>query len=102
MLGICNGFQVLCEAHLLPGALLPNEGRRFVFRQVDLDVVSADTPFARACAPGDRLSIPVKHTTGRYYAPEGVLDDMEAHDQIILRYAPGTTPTARCATSPAS
>jgi phosphoribosylformylglycinamidine synthase len=92
VLGICNGFQVLCEARLLPGALLPNAGRRFVFRQVDLDVVNADTPFARACAPGDVLSIPVKHTTGRYYAPEDVLDELEAHDQIILRYGAGDNP----------
>jgi phosphoribosylformylglycinamidine synthase len=92
VLGICNGFQVLCEARLLPGALLPNAGRRFVCRQVDLDVVSSDSAFARACAPGDVLSIPVKHTTGRYYAPEDELDSLEAHDQIILRYASGHNP----------
>jgi phosphoribosylformylglycinamidine synthase len=55
-------------------------------------VVSSDSPFARACAPGDVLSIPVKHTTGRYYAPEGVLDELEAHDQIILRYSAGHNP----------
>ena len=59
MLGICNGFQVLCEAHLLPGALLPNTSLRFVFRQVELEVVDPDTAFTRACAPGQRLSIPV-------------------------------------------
>ena len=70
VLGICNGFQVLCEARLLPGALLPNVSLRFICRQVELEVVDADTPFTRACEPGDRLSIPVKHTTGRYYAPE--------------------------------
>ena len=65
MLGICNGFQVLCEAGLLPGALLPNTELRFVCRQVDLEVVDADTPFTNPCAPGERLSIPAKHTTGR-------------------------------------
>jgi phosphoribosylformylglycinamidine synthase I len=92
VLGICNGFQVLCEAGLLPGALLPNEGLRFLCRQVDLDVVSSDTPFARACTPGETLSIPVKHTTGRFYAPEAVLEGMEADGQIILRYAAGNNP----------
>src|SRR3954453_18198872 len=69
VLGICNGFQVLCEAHLLPGALLPNVGLRFLCRQVECEVVDAGTPFTRACAERERLSVPVKHTTGRYYAP---------------------------------
>jgi len=87
VLGICNGFQVLCEAGLLPGALLANVGLRFVCRQVALDVVNADTPFTRACDPGQLLSIPVKHTTGRYYAPHEELERMEAHGQIVLRYA---------------
>jgi phosphoribosylformylglycinamidine synthase len=84
VLGICNGFQVLCEAGLLPGALLPNVSLRFVFRQVELEVVDADSPFTRACAVDDRLSIPVKHTTGRYYSPEPV--------HVLLRYAPGQNP----------
>src|SRR5207302_3750092 len=84
VLGICNGFQVLCEAHLLPGALLPNTSLKFVFRQVELEVEDADTPFTRACAPRERLSIPVKHTTGRFYSPEPV--------DVVLRYAPGQNP----------
>ena len=92
VLGICNGFQILCEAGLLPGALLPNAGLRFVCRHVDCVVEDDDTPFTRACARGDVLSIPVKHTTGRYYAPEEALDELEAHDQIVLRYAPGHNP----------
>jgi phosphoribosylformylglycinamidine synthase I len=92
VLGICNGFQVLCEAGLLPGALLPNTSLRFLFRQVDLVVESADTPFTRACTQGERLSVPVKHTTGRYYAPEPVLDELEAAGQVVLRYAPGQNP----------
>jgi phosphoribosylformylglycinamidine synthase I len=92
VLGICNGFQVLCEAGLLPGALLPNAGRRFVCRQVELEVVNRDTPFTRACEPEQTLSIPVKHTTGRYYAPEEALDELEAHGQIVLRYGPGQNP----------
>ena len=89
VLGICNGFQVLCEAGMLPGALLPNTSLRFVFRQVSLTVENADTPFTRACVRGDLLSIPAKHTTGRYYAPEPVLDLLEANGQVVLRYAPG-------------
>ena len=82
VLGICNGFQILCEAGLLPGALLINDNLRFVFRQVLLDVADHDTPFTRNCPP--TLSIPVKHTTGRYYTPEPV--------QVVLRYAPGQNP----------
>jgi phosphoribosylformylglycinamidine synthase I len=92
VLGICNGFQVLCEAGLLPGALLPNEGLRFVCRQVELLVENADTTFTRACEPGDRLSIPVKHMSGRYFAPPELLDELEAGGQVALRYAPGQNP----------
>jgi phosphoribosylformylglycinamidine synthase len=84
VLGICNGFQVLCEAGLLPGALLRNVSLKFVFRQVALEVVDAETPFTRACTEGDRLSIPVKHTTGRYYS------DRPVH--VVLRYATGENP----------
>jgi phosphoribosylformylglycinamidine synthase I len=87
VLGICNGFQVLCEAGLLPGALLPNLGLRFLCRQVDVSVVNAETPFTRACEARALLSIPVKHTTGRYHAPPDVLDGLEAHGQIVLQYA---------------
>jgi len=89
VLGICNGFQVLCEAHLLPGALLGNANLRFTFRQVDLDVVGLDSPFTGACAPGQRLSIPAKHSWGRYYAPEETLRAIEEAGQVLLRYAPG-------------
>jgi phosphoribosylformylglycinamidine synthase subunit PurQ / glutaminase len=89
VLGICNGFQVLCEAGLLPGALLPNTSLRFVSRQVELEVVHAETPFTAACSPGERLSIPAKHTTGRFWAPDPVLDELEANDQVVLRYAAG-------------
>jgi phosphoribosylformylglycinamidine synthase I len=92
VLGICNGFQVLCEAHLLPGALLPNVSLRFVFRQVELEVAAPDTAFTSACEPGRRLSIPVKHTTGRFYAPEHELDRLESAGRVVLRYAPGHNP----------
>jgi phosphoribosylformylglycinamidine synthase len=92
VLGICNGFQVLCEAGLLPGALLPNESVRFVCRQVELVVENADTPWTRECRGGDRLSIPVKHMSGRYFAPPELLDELEASGQVALRYAPGQNP----------
>ena len=92
VIGICNGFQVCCEAGLLPGALLPNLGLRFVCRQVDLDLVNAETAFTRAFAPGARLSIPVKHTTGRYYAPPEMLERLERDGQVVLRYAAGENP----------
>ncbi len=95
VLGICNGFQVLCEARLLPGALLPNANLRFTSRQVHLEVVHADTAFTRACGAGaggpatDRLSIPAKHSWGRYYAGEDTLAAIEDAGQVLLRYAPG-------------
>jgi phosphoribosylformylglycinamidine synthase subunit PurQ / glutaminase len=89
VLGICNGFQVLCEAGLLPGALLPNTSLRFICRQVDLEVAGTGSPWTSICEPGRRLSIPVKHTTGRYWAPDAVLDELEAAEQVALRYAPG-------------
>ncbi|MGB7588833.1 MAG: phosphoribosylformylglycinamidine synthase subunit PurQ [Solirubrobacterales bacterium] len=80
VLGICNGFQVLCEAGLLPGALLRNEDLRFVCRQVEL------------LAGGERLSIPVKHGEGRFWAPDDILDEIEAKGQVAYRYAPGQNP----------
>jgi phosphoribosylformylglycinamidine synthase len=81
VLGICNGFQVLCEAGLLPGALLLNEDLRFHCRQVEL--IAGD---------GETLSIPAKHGEGRFWAPEDVLDDLEARGQVAYRYAPGQNP----------
>lgn len=89
VLGICNGFQVLCEAGLLPGALLPNTNLKFTCRQVELEVVNASTSWTSACAAGDVLSIPAKHTTGRFYAPDPVVDEMEANGQVVLRYQAG-------------
>ncbi len=97
VLGICNGFQVLCEAGLLPGALLPNTTLRFIFRQVTLEVATDNSPFTRACAHGDRLSIPVKHTTGRFYAPEDELVRLRSEDRVLLRYAPGHNPNGSVA-----
>ncbi len=91
VLGICNGFQVLCEAGLLPGALLPNEGLRFHFRQVELEV-AGECAWTAGIEPGERLSVPVKHMTGRYFAPDSELDRLEAGERVILRYAPGQNP----------
>jgi phosphoribosylformylglycinamidine synthase len=91
VLGICNGFQVLCEAGLLPGALLPNEGLRFVCRQVELAVESDATPFTRGLG-GERLSIPVKHMSGRYFLPGGDLEALEARSGVVFRYGEGENP----------
>jgi phosphoribosylformylglycinamidine synthase subunit PurQ / glutaminase len=92
VLGICNGFQVLCEAGLLPGALLPNEGLRFVCRQVEVSVENTETPFTRGCEPGERLSVPVKHMTGRYFASDDDLDALEANGRVVFRYVEGHNP----------
>ncbi len=89
VLGICNGFQVLCEARLLPGALLPNANLRFTFRQLDLEVLHSGGSFTRACALGERLSIPAKHAWGRYHADPDTLAAMDRSGQLVLRYAPG-------------
>jgi phosphoribosylformylglycinamidine synthase subunit PurQ / glutaminase len=97
VLGICNGFQVLCEAGMLPGALLPNSGLRFVCRQVEVEVANADTVATSACAPGDRLSIPVKHMSGRWFAPPEMLAELEAANRIAFRYAPGSNPNGSVA-----
>jgi phosphoribosylformylglycinamidine synthase len=92
VLGICNGFQVLCESGLLPGALLPNERLRFVCRQVELTYEGVDSPWAADLSGGDRLSIPVKHMSGRYFAPDDELDRLEAEGRVAFRYAPGENP----------
>ncbi len=89
VLGICNGFQVLCEAGLLPGALLPNTSLRFSCRQVELEVVESRSRWTRDAEPGEILSIPAKHQTGRFWASEPVLDELEEGGQVALRYAPG-------------
>ena len=81
VLGICNGFQVLCEAGLLPGALLRNVELRFICKQVELEEVGGDA--------GEPLSIPMKHGEGRYYAPPELLAEIEARGQVAYRYADG-------------
>jgi phosphoribosylformylglycinamidine synthase subunit PurQ / glutaminase len=86
VLGICNGFQVLCEAGLLPGALRPNASLSFVCRDVELVVERTDTPFTSRCEPGRSLTIPVKHGEGCYFADGPLLARLEANGQIVLRY----------------
>ena len=85
--GSCNGFQVLCEAGLLPGALLRNDHLEFRCEWTHLRVENGDTPFTRACSRGDALRIPVSHGEGRYYASPKELVDLELHDQVVFRYA---------------
>jgi len=92
VLGICNGFQVLCEARLLPGALLRNEQLRFVSRRVPIVVERADTPFSSGYEQGASVILPVKHGEGRYVADEATLDRLEAEGQVVFRYAPGHNP----------
>ena len=86
VLGICNGFQVLCEAGLLPGALRPNESLSFVCRDVPLRVERSDTPFLTHCEVGQRLTIPVKHGEGCFFADSELLAELDEARQIVLRY----------------
>ena len=97
VLGICNGFQVLCEAGMLPGALLPNAELRFICRPVELEVVSAQTAATHGCEIGDTLSIPVKHMSGRWFAPPQLLGELEQAGQIVFRYRPGHNPNGSTA-----
>ena len=83
---------MLCEAGLIPRTLMTNDHLRFRCAQVEVEVVQNATPFTRTCAPGERLSLPVKHTTGRFYAPEDDLERIEAAGQVVLRYARGGNP----------
>jgi phosphoribosylformylglycinamidine synthase I len=92
VLGICNGFQVLCEARLLPGALLRNERLRFVSRPVPVLVERTDTPFSAGYAAGTQLVLPVKHGEGRYVADTATLDLLEGEGRVVFRYAPGHNP----------
>lgn len=86
VVGICNGFQVLCEAELLPGTLMRNESLRFICKPTPLRVEQADTPFTQAMQPGQVVTFPVAHGEGRYYADDAVLDVLEANDQVVFRY----------------
>jgi len=87
VLGICNGFQILCEADLLPGVLRPNVSLSFVCRDVRLTVERSDTPFTARCVTGQSLTIPVKHGEGCWFAPDDLYADLLERDQVVLRYA---------------
>jgi len=86
VLGICNGFQILCESRLLPGVLRPNRQLEFVCRDVRVNVENADTIFTRRCVPGQELVIPIKHGEGAWYADDGTFVQLAARGQIVLRY----------------
>src|SRR5215469_18076393 len=86
VIGTCNGFQVLCEGHLLPGALTRNRSLSFVCDRVHVRVENAQTPFTRTMRQGEVLKLPIKHGEGLYVAPESELRQMEERGQVILRY----------------
>jgi len=92
VLGICNGFQILCEAGMLPGVLTRNAGLRFICRQVQIRVENTDTPFTDAASVGQVLRIPIAHADGNYYCDAATLADLERNHQIVFRY---TTPDGR-------
>jgi phosphoribosylformylglycinamidine synthase subunit PurQ / glutaminase len=87
VLGICNGFQILCEAGLLPGALMRNAGLKYVCKQVHLRVENPDTPFTNACRKGDVLQIPIGHMEGNYYCDPQTLATLKQQERIVFRYA---------------
>jgi phosphoribosylformylglycinamidine synthase len=92
LLGVCNGFQTLCEAGLLPGVLMRNASLRFVCREVKLEVVNAKTPFTRGYRPRQVIRCPVAHADGNYFADEATLDRLGEEGRVVFRYAEGTNP----------
>jgi phosphoribosylformylglycinamidine synthase len=87
VLGICNGFQILCEAGLLPGALLRNVGLKYVCKPVQVRVENADTPFTNACRKGEVLTIPIGHMEGNYFCDPATLDELRRDNRIVFRYS---------------
>src|SRR5258707_2597024 len=85
VLGICNGFQILAEAGLLPGALMRNAGLKYVCKSVDVRVDEIDTPFTGACRQGEKLTIPIGHMEGNYYCDDATLADLKRDHRIIFR-----------------
>ncbi len=86
IIGICNGFQILCEAHLLPGALMRNDSLRYRCEWVHLRAENAGSPFTNRCEPGQVLSMPISHGEGRYVADETTLAELESSGRIVFRY----------------
>ena len=87
VLGICNGFQILCEAHLLPGALMRNAGLKYVCKPVHLRVENADTAFTNSCRPGEVLRIPIGHMEGNYFCDAETLAALRRDERIVFRYS---------------
>jgi phosphoribosylformylglycinamidine synthase len=87
VIGICNGFQILCEAGLLPGALRWNAGLKFICRPVTIRVETTESPFTSRAKPGQALQIPINHFQGNYYCSPALLDELTAEDRIAFRYA---------------
>jgi len=87
VLGICNGFQVLTESHMLPGALMRNVGLKYVCKPVHVRVENAETPFTNACAVGEMLTIPIGHMEGNYYCDPQTLDTLKRQNRIVFRYS---------------
>jgi phosphoribosylformylglycinamidine synthase len=96
VLGVCNGFQTLCEVGLLPGVLMRNASLKFVCREVKLEVANAETPFTRSYLPRAIIRAPVAHADGNYFADDDTLDRLEAERRIVFRYAEGTNPNGSC------
>jgi len=92
VMGVCNGFQILLEAGLLPGALMRNASLRFVCREVKLEVANANTPFTRGYAPKQVIRCPVAHHDGNFFADADTLKRLEGEGQVVFRYAEGTNP----------
>ncbi|MVA79063.1 phosphoribosylformylglycinamidine synthase subunit PurQ [Agrobacterium vitis] len=92
VLGVCNGFQILLEAGMLPGALMRNASLKFVCREVKLEVVNDDTDFSRAYAAGQIIRCPVAHHDGNYFVDPETLKSIEDNGQVVFRYAEGTNP----------
>lgn len=86
VIGICNGFQILCEAHLLPGALVRNRSLRFICEHVDLRVETTRSPFTSACTVGQTLRIPIAHGEGCYFAEPAIIEQLRKEDRVLLRY----------------
>jgi len=87
VLGICNGFQILCEAGLLPGALMRNTGLKYVCKPVQVRVENTSTPFTNACSQGEVLTIPIGHMEGNYFCDQETLEEMQRKNRIVFRYA---------------
>src|SRR2546427_5706705 len=97
VIGICNGFQILCEAHLLPGALMRNDSLQYRCEWVHLRVENIDSPYTNLCEPGQVLGVPISHGEGCYFADEEMLDELESTGRVVFRYCTaegGVTPEA--------